>query len=118
MTHEVSEAREVDRGGEVVMLARAFADDPAMRFIFPDSTVRARRMPRLFSLLYTADGPVGMRLMTAGGEAATWWRHPGHQQIGMLHNSCSPLPMLPAPGGPVGRGTRTAGAAQGPKPAR
>src|SRR3546814_4146491 len=96
MTHEVSEAREVDRGGVVAMLARAFADDPAMRFIFPDPTVRARRMPRLFSLLYKADGPVGMRLMTAGGEAATLWRAPGHAHTGTLAMLREAIPMLHA----------------------
>ena len=58
------------------MLARAFADDPAMAWIFPEPAERARRLPRLFALLFDDDAG-GMRLVTANGEAATLWRGPG-----------------------------------------
>jgi hypothetical protein len=51
-----------DRAAVATMLARAFADDPAMAFIFPDPADRAKRLPRLFALLFDGDGPAGMRL--------------------------------------------------------
>lgn len=63
------------------MLGRAFADDPAMRFIFPDAADRARRLPRLFALLFDSDAAAGMRLLTNGGEAATLWRGPGRARV-------------------------------------
>ncbi len=66
------------------MLARAFGDDPAMSYIFPDPADRARRLPRLFALLFDADAAAGMRLVTGGGEAATLWRAPGRAHTGAL----------------------------------
>ena len=71
-----------DRARVVALLARAFADDPAMSFIFPDPEDRSKRLPRLFGLLFDSDGPAGMRLLTAGGEAATMWRAPGRIHTG------------------------------------
>jgi GNAT superfamily N-acetyltransferase len=76
------------------MLARAFADDPAMRFIFPDPAVRARRMPRLFGLLFDSDARTGMRLVTAGGEAASFWRAPGAVHTTRTEMLRQSLPML------------------------
>lgn len=61
----------------VALLSAAFADDPAMRFVFPDPADRIRRLPRLFRLIVDEDAKAGMRLLTAGGEAATLWRAPG-----------------------------------------
>jgi RimJ/RimL family protein N-acetyltransferase len=65
-----------DRGRVSTMLARAFADDPAMSWIFPDPVQRARRLPRLFALLFDEDA-AGMRIVAGGAEAATLWRGPG-----------------------------------------
>lgn len=65
-----------DRGRVSTMLARAFAEDPAMSWIFPDPVERARRLPRLFALLFDEDA-AGMRIVTGGAEAATLWRGPG-----------------------------------------
>lgn len=64
------------------MLARAFQDDPAFSYIIPDPVQRAARLPRLFALLFDSDGRAGMRLLTGGGEAATWWRAPGRASVG------------------------------------
>lgn len=85
------------------MLSRAFADDPAMRFLFPDPVQRARRMPRLFGLLFDSDEAAGMRLVTAGGEAATLWRGPGrvHTTRGEMWRQA--LPMLVALGAALPR---------------
>lgn len=70
-----------DKAKVVALLSAAFADDPAMCFIFPDTVDRARRVPRLFGLLYDSDGQAGMGLLTAGGEAATLWRAPGQAHV-------------------------------------
>lgn len=75
------------------MLARAFADDPAMCWIFPDARLRAARLPMLFGLLFDSDAAVGQRLVTPGGEAATFWRGPGHAEArpGEMLRSLFPL---------------------------
>ena len=116
MAHQVRAAGDGDRGAVAAMLARAFADDPAMQFIFPDSDVRMRRMPRLFRLLYRSDGPVGMRFTSAGGEAATLWRAPGKAHTGTLAMLREAVPMLHALGGAVGRALRVADAIEAHQP--
>ncbi|MCP4025358.1 MAG: ATP-binding protein, partial [Sphingomonas sp.] len=75
-------ADDADRGRIAAMLARAFADDPAMAYIFPDRADRALRLPRLFALLFDADAQAGLRLVAGGGAAATLWRAPG---LGKTH---------------------------------
>jgi ribosomal protein S18 acetylase RimI-like enzyme len=99
-----------DRAAIAAMLARAFADDPAMRFIFPDSAVRMKRMPRLFALLFETDGPVGMRLVTEGSEAATLWRAPGKAETSLWEMIRHAPALLHALGGAVGRALRVADA--------
>lgn len=99
-----------DRLAVAAMLSRAFADDPAMRFIFPDPADRARRLPRLFALLFDADEPVGMRLVTSGIEAATLWREPRHSKTGIWEMIRHAPAMLGALGGALGRALRVANA--------
>ncbi|WP_293989173.1 GNAT family N-acetyltransferase [Sphingomonas sp.] len=72
----IRDAALADREPVAAMLARAFADDPAMSYIFPDPRDRAKRLPRLFALLFDADAP-GMRLITGDAEATTLWQRPG-----------------------------------------
>jgi hypothetical protein len=93
---EVRVAAGADRAPVTQMLSRAFADDPAMSFIFPDPADRARRLPRLFALLFDSDRATGMRLVTAGGEAATLWRGPGRVHTGRLEMLRNAVPMLAA----------------------
>lgn len=85
------------------MLARAFQDDPAFAYIIPDPVQRARRLPRLFALLYDSDGRAGMRLLAAGGEAATLWRAPGRAAVGWGEMLRHAVPLLAALGGGVRR---------------
>lgn len=92
-----------DRATMSSMLARAFADDPAMTHIFPDPAQRAKRLPRLFALLFDADANSGMRLGTRGGEAATLWRAPGHLRTGRLAMLRQAIPMLATFGTALGR---------------
>lgn len=77
----IRSAGDLDRARVAAMLARAFADDPAMTWIFPDPADRAKRLPRLFALLFDEDA-AGLRLMTQGGEAAALWRGPGGATTG------------------------------------
>ncbi|MCP3734503.1 GNAT family N-acetyltransferase [Sphingomonas sp. RP10(2022)] len=91
-------ATAANRGSVAAMLARAFQDDPAFGYIFPDPVERARRLPRLFALLYDSDGRAGMRLVSDGGEAATLWRGPGRAHVGWGEMLRHALPLLHALG--------------------
>lgn len=99
-----------DRARVSAMLARAFADDPAMSFIFPDAADRAKRLPRLFALLFDADALAGLRLVTAGGEASTFWRAPGRARSGTLDMLLRAWPMWRTFGGALGRALAVSGA--------
>lgn len=85
------------------MLARAFADDPAMAYIFPDPADRALRLPRLFALLFEADAQAGLRLVAGGGAAATLWRAPGLGKTSLLDLLLHVWPLWRALGGAIGR---------------
>lgn len=98
------------------MLARAFADDPAMSFIFPNRMTRKRRLPALFRLLFDTDGGHGLRLATAGGEAATLWRAPGHAATSRVEMIRSALPMFTALGPAIGRALAVADAIEAHHP--
>ena len=47
-----------------------------MRFMFPDDRDRAKRLPRLFAMLYDSDA-VAMRIVSADASAVTLWHPPG-----------------------------------------
>ncbi len=96
-------AGNADRDRIGAMLARAFADDPAMRFIFPDPADRATRLPRLFALLFDSDASSGTRLVTEGGGAATLWRAPGQTSVRPVEMLLHAWPMWRAFGGAIGR---------------
>lgn len=91
-----------DRTRVAALLARAFVEDPAMSWIYPDRADRERRLPRLFALLFDAD-KTGMRLVTAGGEAATLWRGPGQARTGVLAMIRQAWPMWRALGSALPR---------------
>jgi GNAT superfamily N-acetyltransferase len=95
---DVLTAGDADRERVAAMLSRAFAADPAMAWIFPDPADRAKRLPRLFRLLFASDGRAGLRLVTAGGEAATMWRAPGRAHATRWEMLRDALPLLHALG--------------------
>ena len=95
-------AGNADKARIAAMLARAFADDPATSYIFPDPMVRARKLSGLFALLFDEDAG-GMRLVTAGGEAATLWRGPGQTRTSYWHMLRQALPMIGVFGTALGR---------------
>ena len=93
-----------DRTAVAAMLARAFANDPAMAWIYPDANDRAVRLPRLFALLFDEDA-AGMRWVADGGEAATLWQAPGASHTpGPWRMVRSAWPLFRALGGGIGRG--------------
>lgn len=60
----------------IASLADAFRDDPAMRFMFPGDSDRAKRLPRLFAMLYDSDAE-NPRLVSPDCAAVALWRPPG-----------------------------------------
>jgi len=93
----IRDATDVDRPAVAAMLGRAFADDPAMSYIFPDPRDRAKRLPRLFALLFDADAP-GLRLVTGDAQAATLWQRPGTPQATTLDLLRRAIPLVTALG--------------------
>jgi ribosomal protein S18 acetylase RimI-like enzyme len=89
----IREATDADRTAVAAMLARAFADDPAMSYIFPDPRDRAKRLPRLFALLFDADAP-GLRLVTGDAQAATLWQRPGTAQASTMDLLRQAIPLV------------------------
>nr|WP_240047697.1 GNAT family N-acetyltransferase [Sphingomonas panacisoli] len=99
------EATPDDRTAVAAMLARAFANDPAMSYIFPDPRDRAKRLPRLFALLFDADAP-GLRLVTGDAQAATLWQRPGTPQASTMDLLRQAIPLVGALGFALPRAMR------------
>lgn len=95
------------------VLARAFADDPAMAYLFPDPKVRARRLPGLFGLLFDGDVRHGMALMTHRGEAASLWRAPDRARVPKSERLRAAPAMLRTLGTALPRALRLAEAVEG-----
>ncbi len=105
-----------DRTRVAAMLARAFMDDPAMAWIYPDAPERARRLPKLFALLFDDDAD-GMRLLTAQGEAAALWRGPGNAKAGTAAMLRQAWPLWRALGRHIPRALRLASSIEAHMPA-
>ena len=95
-----------DRVAVAAMLGRAFADDPAFAYIFPDATDRADRLRRFFALAFDTDHLDGMRLITLGCEATTLWRGPGRPEATPWQMLARAWPIWRAFGGSLGRALR------------
>lgn len=78
---EVRAATEAERAITASVLARAFIDDPAMAYLFPDAAGRAARLDRFFATITRTDASTdywSLALDPAGTPvAATLWRPPG-----------------------------------------
>ena len=107
-----------DRDRVGTLLASAFADEEAMVYLFPDPSVRAAQTPKLFRLLFDTDRAAGQTWITAGGEAATLWRRPGHADLSFLELMRSGLTFLSTFGLAVQRALRLADALEAQHPAR
>jgi ribosomal protein S18 acetylase RimI-like enzyme len=83
-----------DLTATAAMLARAFADDPLMAWIFPDQRLRDRRLPAFFRTVLRTSGlrHAGTEILLAAGQVlgcANWqppgaWRQPARQQLAAL----------------------------------
>ncbi|RUP34424.1 MULTISPECIES: GNAT family N-acetyltransferase [Mycolicibacterium] len=77
-------ATRADIGDLSQTLARAFADDPVMKWMIPDAQVRRRRLPRLFAALtkhqHLDHGGVEVASSADGIGAAALWDPPGKWQ--------------------------------------
>ena len=80
----VRSATEADRGATAGVLARAFINDPAMAYLFPDASGRADRLARFFAMMASVDADTdgwSLALDDAGAPvAAAVWRPPGEWQ--------------------------------------
>jgi len=101
----IRDATQHDRAAVAAMLGRAFANDPAMSYIFPDPRDRAKRLPRLFAILFDANTP-GMRLITGDAQAATLWQRPGTPQASTLDLLRRAVPLVRALGFALPRALR------------
>ena len=84
-------------------LARAFQDDPAMCWILPDASARAKCLPRMFSIIVPLDFASGTILHSTNHEVATLWRAPGKAETSLLTMIRHAIPLLRAFGFSLGR---------------
>jgi len=112
----IRDAVDGDRVAVARMLGRAFADDPAMSYIFPNAADRAKRLPRLFALLFDSDA-VGMRLVSQGADAGSFWRPPGQAQVPTMAFVRRLIPVLHALGAALPRAMRLGDAVEAHFPA-
>ncbi|MFE2851158.1 GNAT family N-acetyltransferase [Streptomyces lavendulae] len=82
-------ARRAESGAVAALLARAFADDAVMNWMFPDPGSRDRRTARFFELIQRQQRPRAgaVRVAATGGGqllAAALWSGPGHGQPGAV----------------------------------
>lgn len=101
-----------DETAVAAVLARAFHADPVFSWLIPDPAARAVRLPRLFALFFRTDGDAGMRLLAAGGHAATLWRAPGRATTGGLEVLRALVPLASVFRGGMGRAFQVSSAVE------
>jgi len=77
MDSEIVELGPAQRDAAVETLSAAFSNDPAICWMFPDASVRARRLPLLMRWSFDDHLEKGLVLGTADAGAVTLWRPPG-----------------------------------------
>ncbi|MBP8129392.1 MAG: GNAT family N-acetyltransferase [Candidatus Hydrogenedentes bacterium] len=72
--------------------ARAFADDPLMRFMLPDAGARQRQLAWIHARWFRVVAPLGGNFTTCGGEGvAVWWPPGGRERITFWRIACAGL---------------------------
>ncbi|MCE7798445.1 GNAT family N-acetyltransferase [Sphingobium sufflavum] len=66
-----------DRGGMTASLCAAFADDPGLRWIWPDRDDRLARLPYFFQAILAGTMAQGVALCSGERAAVSLWRQPG-----------------------------------------
>lgn len=97
-------------------LARAFASDPALSYIFPDPATRPVKLMRFFELMLRSEADPALTDI-AGEHAAAVWRSPGKWQTTRLTMLRLALPMLTAFGSALPRALRLQGLLEAHHPA-
>lgn len=92
-----------DRAAIINTLARAFQDDPAMCWILPDASARAKCLPRMFTIIVPLDFASGTILHSPRHEVATLWRAPGLAETSTWTMMRHAIPLLRAFGFSLGR---------------
>lgn len=106
MIDPILPARAAEVAPVVETLAQAFQTDPALSWILPDATHRARALRSLFRTLVPADMRAGVALRSAGDEAAALWRAPGQAHGGTLEFLRTVLPLITTFGTTLPRGLK------------
>jgi len=113
---DVIAAEPADQAKVAAALAAAFQEDPVMRFIFPEASVRTRRLPGVFALLFAED--IGARFTTPDRQAATLWQAPGTKMPTVLQTLATGWPWLQATGPAVLRALSFSSASDANRPAQ
>jgi ribosomal protein S18 acetylase RimI-like enzyme len=108
VTNCVTDTSEHDRIAKT--LARAFQNEEACSYIFPDPEERARRLVKMFRVIVANDAMTGRLYQSEHCEAATLWRAPGNPAGNWLDFVRSLLPFIAALGGNIGRALKVSGA--------
>lgn len=85
-----------DRDAVIQTLTAAFLHDPVFDWVFPDEAEREVHLPRLFGINFDLVLPVARSLISADGQAASFWRPPGHAEASTLDYLMRPLQSLAA----------------------
>lgn len=91
-------ATAADSPALAALLARAFADDPALAYVFPDRATRPRRLLAFFRLILRAESHPADTVVADGAAgdpaAAAVWRAPGATGVPTSTMVRLALPML------------------------
>lgn len=87
-------------------MARAFADDPGLSFIFPDSATRTQRLPGFFDLIQRSQRDPALTNIAGDTAAAAIWRGPGDWQTPTSTMLRLALPMIASFGTALRRALR------------
>ncbi len=93
------EAAQIDRA--VATLARAFRDDPMMRYVLPNDARRARLLPWNFSVLVRYCFPYGEVHTTTNLDGVACWLPPGSSMTNVWGMLRSGMMLAPLRLGPV-----------------
>ncbi len=75
--HSVRPATSDDRAAIVRTLALAFANDPALSYVFPNPAARPARLQRFFDLIVRSEPDPSLTTLVDNGAAVAVWRAPG-----------------------------------------